>query len=67
LLLGLVMALMAWRASLGGLNAWRTQSGSMMLGFPEWIVYACIVPAFMLTALIALMQSLRGFDHAQPA
>ena len=65
LLLGLVMALMAWRASLGGLNAWRTQSGSMMLGFPEWVVYACIVPAFVLTALIALVQAWLGFEHGE--
>jgi TRAP-type C4-dicarboxylate transport system permease small subunit len=61
LLLALVMALMAWRASIGALNAWRSQSGSMMLGFPEWVVYSCIVPPFVLTAVIALMQTMRGF------
>lgn len=62
LLLALLMALMAWRTTLGGLNAWRSQSGSMMLGFPEWVVYCCIVPPFALTALIALVQWLRGFN-----
>lgn len=62
LLLGLVMALMAWRSALGGLNAWSTKSGSMMLGFPEWAVYAFIVPAFALTAVIALVQAARGGD-----
>jgi len=61
LLLALVMALVSWRATIGGVNAWRTQSGSMMLGFPEWIVYACMVPGFVLTTLIALAQGLRGF------
>ena len=61
LLLALVMALMAWRASIGALNAWRSQSGSMMLGFPEWVVYTCIVPPFVLTAVIALAQTMRGF------
>jgi TRAP-type C4-dicarboxylate transport system permease small subunit len=61
LLLALVMALMAWRASIGGLNAWRSQSGSMMLGFPEWVIYCCIVPPFVLTAVIALAQAARGF------
>jgi len=66
LLLAAVMALMAWRASIGALNAWRTQSGSMMLGFPEWVVYACIVPPFVLTAVIALAQTLRGFDNGVP-
>ena len=67
LLLALVMALMSWRATVGALNAWQSQSGSMMLGFPEWIVYSCIVPAFVLTALIALTQALRGFDGAEAA
>ena len=61
LLLGLSMALLAWRAAIGGLNAWRSQAGTMMLGFPEWIVYAGIVPALALTALIGLAQALRGF------
>ena len=61
LLLALVMALLAWRTSLGGLNAWNTQSGTMMLGFPEWIVYSLMVPPLALTALIALHQAVFGF------
>jgi TRAP-type C4-dicarboxylate transport system permease small subunit len=60
-LLGLTMALLAWRTALGGLNAWNTQAGSMMLGFPEWIVYACIAPALALTAVIAFVQTALGF------
>jgi TRAP-type C4-dicarboxylate transport system permease small subunit len=62
-MLALVMALLAWRATLGGLSAWTTQAGSMMLGFPEWIVYAFIVPPLVLTAAIAALQTLTGFDH----
>jgi TRAP-type C4-dicarboxylate transport system permease small subunit len=62
LLLALAMGLMTWRTGIGGLSAWRNQSGSMMLGFPEWVVYACMVPALALTALIALMQAVRGLD-----
>ncbi|MFI4929822.1 MAG: TRAP transporter small permease [Burkholderiales bacterium] len=65
LLLALLMALVAWRVTLGGLNAWRSQSGSMMLGFPEWAVYCCMVPPFVLTALIAFMQTLRGFSNVE--
>jgi len=61
LLLAAVMALMSWRSVLGGLNAWTTQSGSMMLGFPEWVVYAFMVPPMTLTAVIALHQALFGF------
>jgi TRAP-type C4-dicarboxylate transport system permease small subunit len=63
LLLGLAMALLAWRTTLGGLNAWNTQSTTMMMGLPEWIVYAGMVPPLALTALIALLQALRGFDE----
>jgi TRAP-type C4-dicarboxylate transport system permease small subunit len=57
LLLAAVMALVAWRATLGGLNAWNTKVGSMLLGFPEWIVYAFMVPPLVLTAVIALVQA----------
>ena len=63
LMLALVMGLMTWRTSLGGINAWNTGSGSMMMGFPEWIVYLLMVPALALTTLIALMQTLRGFSE----
>ncbi len=61
LLLAGVMALMAWRTTLGGLNAWTTQSGTMMLGFPEWIVYSAMVPPLALTVAIALHQAIFGF------
>ncbi|MDO8769027.1 MAG: TRAP transporter small permease [Burkholderiaceae bacterium] len=62
-LLGLVMALLAWRAVLGGMNAYDTHSGTMMLGFPEWIVYAAIVPPLALTALIGIVQAAVGMPH----
>jgi len=61
-LLGLVMALLAWRTVLGGLSAWSTQSTTMMLGFPEWVVYAFMTPALALTAVIAFWQAAQGFD-----
>ena len=61
LLLGVSMALLAWRAGIGGVNAWKTQAGTMMLGFPEWVVYCGIVPGLALTALIGLAQALFGF------
>jgi TRAP-type C4-dicarboxylate transport system permease small subunit len=62
LLMAGVMALMCWRTTIGGLSAWKAQSGSMMLGFPEWIVYCAMVPPLALCAVIALVQALRGFD-----
>ena len=60
LLMALMMALLAWRSVIGGLNAFKTQSTSMMMGFPEWIAYAFIVPPLALTAVIALFQCVRG-------
>lgn len=63
LLLGGMMLLLAWRTTLGGLNAWNTQSGTMMLGFPEWVVYACMVPPIALTAFIGLWQAVHGFEE----
>jgi TRAP-type C4-dicarboxylate transport system permease small subunit len=62
LLLASAMALLAWRATLGGLNAYNTQSGTMMIGFPEWIVYAAMIPPLALTSLIGLAQAVRGFE-----
>ena len=67
LLLAGAMALMAWRTALGGLNAYATHSGTMMLGFPEWVVYLFIAPPLALTALIGLWQAIAGFgDEARP-
>lgn len=63
LLLALVMGLMTWRSALGGLNAWNTGSGSMMMGFPEWIVYSLMVPALGLTAVIGFAQAMRGVNQ----
>ncbi len=62
LLLGCAMALMAWRTSLGGLNSFYTHSETQILGFPEWVVYAVMVPPLALTVLIALHQCLFGFE-----
>ncbi|MCG2592475.1 TRAP transporter small permease [Ramlibacter sp. XY19] len=65
LLLGLSLALLAWRAGYGGMSAWRAQSTSMMLGFPEWIVYAAMVPPLVLTALIGIWQACFGFPEVE--
>ena len=59
--LAAVLGFMTWRSAVGGLNAWESKSGSMMLGFPEWIVYACMVPPLALAAMIALVQAAVGF------
>ncbi len=61
LLLALAMGLMTWRSAIGGINAWNSKAGSMMLGFPEWVVYVGMVPPLALTTAIALVQAARGF------
>ena len=65
LLLALLFALLAWRTTLGGLNSWRTNSETQIIGFPEWIAYASMVPPFVLAMLVGVHQAVFGF--AEPA
>ncbi len=60
LLLAIVMLLVAWRTGVGGLSAFKSNSTTMMLGFPEWIVYAAMTPPLVLTGVIALTQTFVG-------
>ena len=62
LLLSLCFGVLAWRTGLGGISSYVSNSGTMILGFPEWVVYACMTPPFALTGLIALGQAFLGFD-----
>jgi TRAP-type C4-dicarboxylate transport system permease small subunit len=64
LLLAFCFGALAWRTGLGGLSSYISNSGTMILGFPEWIVYACMAPSFALTCLIALGQVALGFDDS---
>lgn len=56
--LAVCFTILAWRTGVGGLNAFQNASGTMILGFPEWVTYAFMVPAFALASTIALSQSL---------
>jgi len=67
LLLVLIFGLLAWRTTLGGLNVYSANSETQIMGFPEWIVYAMMVPPFILTGLIALRQTLFGFGSEEAA
>ncbi len=60
LVLASVMLLLAWRTAVGGISSYDSQTTTMMLGFPEWIVYAAIVPPLCLTSVIALCQAFVG-------
>ena len=62
-LLACVFGLLMWRVALGGLSAYRSGSATMLLNFPEWAVYAVMVPALGLTSLIAFAQAFFGFNE----
>ncbi len=57
LLYALALGLMTWRTALGGLKAWASKSGTMMIGFPEWVIYCGMVPPLLLCTLIGLAQA----------
>jgi len=67
LMVAAAMGLLAWRTTIGGLNAWRSQTGTMIMGFPEWIVYTGMVPPLTLTSVIALVQAVAGFKTGEAA
>ena len=67
LLLAAVFALLAWRTTIGGLNSYNTHSETQILGFPEWVAYAAMVPPFVLTVLIGLHQALFGMQEGPEA
>ena len=60
LVLGVAMFVLCWRTAIGGMSAYDSQTTTMMLGFPEWVVYAAMVPPLFLTGLIALAQTFFG-------
>lgn len=61
--IGSLFFILAWRTGVGGLNAFQSSSGTMILGFPEWITYGFMVPAFGLTSLIASAQAIGLMDN----
>lgn len=61
LVIMLIFALLAWRTTLGGINAYTTNSETQIMGFPIWVTYTAMVPAFVLAGVIALHQAVFGF------
>lgn len=57
LLLALMLIFIGWRTAIGGMSAYASQTTTMMMGFPEWVVYAAMVPPLLLTGVIALVQT----------
>jgi TRAP-type C4-dicarboxylate transport system permease small subunit len=65
LLYAVALGLMAWRTGIGGLSAWTSQSTTMMMGFPEWVVYVFMVPPLVLCAVIGLVQAATGGERGR--
>lgn len=60
LTIAMLMALLAWRTAVGAQSAYANHAASMLMGFPDWVVYAAMVPPFVLTACIGAWQCLTG-------
>ena len=54
LVVGLALALLAWRTGVGGLDAWRNNETTMLMGLPIWYGYAAMTPSFAVASLAAL-------------
>ena len=63
--MALIFALLAWRCGLAAINAKDTMGASMLLGFPDWIVFTSMCIPFGISALIAAVQTLSSMDHHQ--
>ena len=62
-LMTVIFFLLSWRCALAAINAKETMGASMLLGFPDWIVFTSMSIPFGLTAIIAAMQTLSSMDY----
>lgn len=54
-----VMALVAWRVVVGGIDIKAAQETSMLMALPLWIPYMLMVPGLALCSVIGLVQTLQ--------
>ncbi len=54
--------LLAWRCGAAAINAKETLGASMLLGFPDWIVFTSMCIPFSITAMIAASQALNSIQ-----
>ncbi len=66
LLLALMTGVLAWRTAAGAVSVYQASETTMILGLPMGHTYAVLAPGLALTALIALVQTLRHW-HGQAA
>ena len=62
-----IFFLLSWRCGMAAINAKETMGASMLLGFPDWIVFTSMCIPFAITAFIAAMQALSKFDNNDKA
>jgi TRAP-type C4-dicarboxylate transport system permease small subunit len=61
LLLAVAVGLAGWRTGAQALIQRGTGETTMLMGFPVWITYACMVPGLLLTCIVALYMAWRSF------
>lgn len=62
LLMAVIFSLLSWRCTAAAINAVETMGASMLLGFPDWIVFTSMAIPFGITALIAFNQAAAKFN-----
>jgi len=60
-LMAIIFFLLSWRCTAAAINAVETMGASMLLGFPDWIVFTSMAIPFGLTSIIAANQALSKF------
>lgn len=67
LFMTVIFILLSWRCGAAAINAKETMGASMLLGFPDWIVFTSMSIPFGITAFIAAMQALSKFENNDKA
>ena len=62
-----IFFLLSWRCGMAAINAKETMGASMLLGFPDWIVFTSMCIPFGISAVIAALQTLSVVDHPNKA
>jgi TRAP-type C4-dicarboxylate transport system permease small subunit len=65
LLVSIMMGLLAWRLIYGAIGQKQAFSSTMLLGWPEWIAYAAMVPPMAVACVIGLYMTITG-KHGRP-
>jgi TRAP-type mannitol/chloroaromatic compound transport system permease small subunit len=63
-LIGLVMALLSWRTAVAALASKASGDSSLMLGLPQWVAEALIVPSLVVFSLTGFYIARRRFRLA---